>query len=482
MVRATHEYDAVVVGAGPNGLAAAIRIAQHGFSTIVLERNQEIGGGCRTEALTLPGFLHDVGSAIHPLALGSPFFSRLPLQEYGLEWIQPEIPLVHLIDSDKAVFLRKSIGETAEGLGSDAISYRRLFEPLVAKCETLLAEFLQPILHFPRHPYLVAEFGRLALASAERLLRTRFSRDGSVRALLGGLAAHSFLPLDACGSAAFALILGMLGHAVGWPLPRGGAKSIVEALSEHLRRIGGTIQTGVSVTSLSQIPSSRVVLFDVTPRQLVRIAGRDLPVRYRKALERFKYGPGIFKIDYALDGPIPWIHEDCARCGTIHLGGTFEEIASAEFEVSRGRHSRRPFVLLSQPTMFDSTRAPRGCHVIWLYCHVPGRSTFNMMNLIEAQIARFAPGFSKRIIARHVSSTIDLEKGNPNLVDGTISGGANNLWQVIARPVLSAVPYRTPLKNLYICSSSTPPGGGVHGMCGFHAANLALRQLFKKSS
>ena len=478
-MRTTYEYDAVIVGAGPNGLAAAIRIAQHGFSTIVLEGNQKIGGGCRTEALTLPGFLHDVGSAIHPLALGSPFFSSLPLQEYGLEWLQPEIPLAHLINSDKAVFLRKSVGETAEGLGPDAASYRRLFEPLVSKWESLLAEFLQPIIHLPRHPYLVAEFGRLALASVERLLQTRFSRDGLVGALLGGLAAHSSLPLDARGSAAFALILGMLGHAVGWPLPRGGAKSIAGTLSEHLRRIGGTVQTGVPVMSLAQLPRSRVVLFDVTPRQLVQIAGKDLPIRYRKALDRFKYGPGIFKIDYALDGPIPWIQEDCGKCGTIHLGGTFEEIAKAESQVSQGRHPRCPFVLLSQPTMFDSTRAPLGCHVIWLYCHVPSRSTFNMLNLIEAQIARFAPGFSKRVIARHVTSTADLEKGNPNLVDGTINGGANNLWQVIARPVLSAVPYRTPLKNIYICSSSTPPGGGVHGMCGFHAANLALRQLFR---
>jgi len=470
---------AVVIGAGPNGLAAAIVLAQAGLAVEVLEAEPQPGGAARTLPLTLPGFLHDVGSAIHPLALGSPFFSSLPLQEYGLEWIQPEIPLAHLINSDKAVFLRKSVGETAEGLGPDAASYRRLFEPLVSKWESLLAEFLQPIIHLPRHPYLVAEFGRLALASVERLLQTRFSRDGLVGALLGGLAAHSSLPLDARGSAAFALILGMLGHAVGWPLPRGGAKSIAGALSEHLRTIGGTIQTGVPVMSLAQLPRSRVVLFDVTPRQLVQIAGKDLPIRYRKALDRFKYGPGIFKIDYALDGPIPWIQEDCGKCGTIHLGGTFEEIAMAESQVSQGRHPRCPFVLLSQPTMFDSTRAPLGCHVIWLYCHVPSRSTFNMLNLIEAQIARFAPGFSKRVIARHVTSTADLEKGNPNLVDGTINGGANNLWQVIARPVLSAVPYRTPLKNIYICSSSTPPGGGVHGMCGFHAANLALRQLFR---
>jgi phytoene dehydrogenase-like protein len=420
-----------------------------------------------------------MGSAIHPLALGSPFFSSLPLQEYGLEWIQPEIPLAHLINSDNGVFLRRSVGETAEGLGPDAASYGRLFEPLVSKWASLLAEFLQPIIHLPRHPYLVAEFGRLALASVERLLQTRFSRDGSVRALLGGLAAHSSLALDARGSAAFALILGMLGHAVGWPLPRGGAKSIAGALSEHLRRIGGTVQTGVPVMSLAQLPRSRVVLFDVTPRQLVQITGKDLPIRYRKALDRFKYGPGIFKIDYALDGPIPWVQEDCGKCGTIHLGGTFEEIAKAESQVLQGRHPRCPFVLLSQPTMFDSTRAPLGCHVVWLYCHVPSRSTFNMLNLIEAQLARFAPGFSKRVIARHVTSTVDLEKGNPNLVDGTINGGANNLWQIIARPVLSAVPYRTPLKNIYICSSSTPPGGGVHGMCGFHAANLALRQLFR---
>jgi phytoene dehydrogenase-like protein len=469
-----------VVGGGPNGLAAAIRIAQHGLSTVVLERGQEAGGSCRTEELTLPGFRHDVGSAVHPLALGSPFLSSLPLEKYGLIWIQPEVPLAHPISRNEVAVLRRAINDTGATLGRDAGAYQKLFEPLVSAWEHLLAELLQPIIHFPRHPGVVARFGSSALLSIDYLLRKRFS-ERPAKALLAGMGAHSFLPLTASGSAAFAILLGVLGHAVGWPIPRGGAQAITEALSQYLRALGGKIQTGMPVTTLRELPQSRMVLFDVTPRQLLQIAGETLPVQYRQALQRFKYGPGIFKIDYALDGPVPWLHEDCRQAGTIHLGGTFEEIAEAESQVVQGKHPDRPFLLLSQPTLFDSSRAPAGRQIIWLYSHVPSGSICDMTKPIENQIARFAPGFSERVLVRHVTSSADLERRNPNLVGGSITGGANNLWQLIARPTLSAAPYRTPLRGVYLCSSSTPPGGGVHGMCGFHAANVALRDLYRNA-
>jgi phytoene dehydrogenase-like protein len=476
-----YEYDAVVVGAGPNGLAAAIRIAQDGFSTLVLERNKEVGGACRTEELTLPGFQHDVGSAVHPLALGSPFFSSLPLEKYGLSWCQPEIPLAHPINQTEIATLRRSVSETGDALGRDAKAYRKLFEPMVSRWQSLLEEFLQPIIHFPRRPFQMARFGSLALTSVDHLVRSRFSREPG-KALLAGLAAHSFLPLTESGSGAFALILGMLGHAVGWPIPTGGAQAIARALAQHFQALGGKIQTDLSVARLRQLPESRVVLFDVTPRQLVQILGDLLPSSYRRKLERFKYGPGIFKIDYALDGPIPWIHPDCERAGTVHLGGTFQEIAQAEYQVSRGRHAEHPFLLLSQPTVVDSTRAPSNQHIAWVYGHVPNGSSWDMTKLFEKQIARFAPGFKDRVLASHVTPAAELEKINPNLIGGSITGGANNLGQLIARPILSSVPYRTALKGVYLCSSSTPPGGGVHGMCGFHAANAALRDLRRNIS
>jgi phytoene dehydrogenase-like protein len=468
------------VGAGPNGLAAAIRIAEHGFSTLVLEGSDKVGGACRTEELTSKGFWHDVGSAVHPLALASPFFSTLPLEKYGLTWIQPEVPLAHPISVEAVAVLQRSLEKTAEALGRDARMYSKIFKPIVLRSEKLLEEFLQPIIHRPRHPFTALKFGALALLSARHLVRSHFSQ-GTAGALLAGLAAHSFLPLSASGSAAFALMLGMLGHAVGWPIPTGGAQMISQALLQHLTMLGGRIQTGVFIKSLSQLPRTRVILFDTTPRQLIQIAGDKLPVRYRRTLERFRYGPGIFKIDYALDGPIPWIHEVCLRAGTIHVGGTFDEIAEAENEVAQGKCPERPFLLLSQPTLFDPTRAPAGQHIAWVYCHVPNGSSFDMTERVERQIARFAPGFYERVRVRRTTSAIELESKNANLVGGAITGGANDLWQMVARPTLSAVPYRTPIKGIFLCSSSTPPGGGVHGMCGFHAANTALRYLQKHS-
>ena len=479
-VQQRYEYDAVVVGAGPNGLAAAIRIAQHGFSTLVLEGSDEVGGGCRTEELTLKGFWHDVGSAVHPLALASPFFSTLPLEKYGLTWIHPEVPLAHPVSPGKVALLERSLEKTAQALGADARMYSRIFGPMVSHSESLLKEFLQPIIHFPRHPLTAMRFGALALLSARQLVRGHGLQE-TAGALLAGMAAHSFLPLSSAGSAAFCLMLGMLGHAVGWPIPKGGAQMISKALLEHLRTLGGKIQTGIFITSLSQLPRARVVLLDTAPRQLIRMAREKLPARYRRTLEHFRYGPGIFKIDYALDGPIPWIHEACQRAGTIHLGGTFEEIAEAEAEVAQGRCADRPFVLLSQPTLFDPARAPADRHVAWVYCHVPNGSSFDMTERIERQINRFAPGFYERVLFRRATSTAELESKNANLIGGAITGGANDLWQIVARPTLSTVPYRTPLKGIFLCSSSTPPGGGVHGMCGFHAANAAVKYLKGRS-
>jgi phytoene dehydrogenase-like protein len=480
-VSSAYEYDAIVVGAGPNGLAAAIRVAQHGFSTLVLERNKEVGGACRTEELTLPGFQHDVGSGVHPLALGSPFFSSLSLEKYGLAWRQPELPLAHPINHTEVATLRRSISETGNVLGRDARAYRKLFEPIVSRWQNLLEEFLQPIIHFPKYPWQMATFGNLALTSIDHLIRNRFSGEPG-KALLAGLAAHSFVPLTDPGSSGFALLLGMMAHAIGWPIPVGGAQAIARALSQHFQALGGKVQTDVSVTTLRQLPESRVVLFDVTPRQLVQILGSLLPSGYRRKLERFKYGPGIFKIDYALDGPIPWVHPDCEKAGTVHLGGTFQEIAQAEYQVSRGRHAEHPFLLLSQPTVVDATRAPLNRHVAWVYGHVPNGSSWDMTKSFEKQIGRFAPEFKDRVLASRVTSSAELERINPNLIGGSITGGANNLWQLVARPILSAAPYRTPLKGVYLCSSSTPPGGGVHGMCGFHAANAALRDLQRNIS
>jgi phytoene dehydrogenase-like protein len=474
----TYEYDAIVVGAGQNGLAAAIRIAQQGLSTLLLEQNEEIGGACRTEALTLPGFWHDVGSAVHPLALGSPFFSSLPLENYGLRWLQPPVPLAHPINHTKVAVLHQSIDKTAALLERDAHAYHQLFAPLVANWRSLLPELLQPIIHLPRHPIQLARFGSLAIQSVEHLVRTRFSEETS-KALLAGLGAHSFLSLKAPGSAAFALSLALLGHAVGWPIPQGGARAITQALSQYLLSLGGTIETGVQVKSFQQLPKARAVLYDVTPRQLIEI--ESLPQRYQRQLAKFKYGSGVFKIDYALDNEIPWIHEECQRAGTVHLGGTFDEVALAESQVCSGSDADQPFLLLSQPTLWDSTRAPAGKQVAWVYAHVPFGSTSDLTEKIEQQIERFAPGFSQRIMARQVSSPARLETMNPNLIGGTITGGANHLWQLIARPTLSLAPYRTPKKGVYLCSASTPPGAGVHGMCGFHAASAFLRDFYRGS-
>lgn len=471
-------YDAVVVGAGPNGLAAAIRLAQEKLRVLVLEANDTIGGGIRSAELTLPGFVHDVCSTVHPFGPGSPFFRSLPLEKYGLNWVQPEIPLAHPLEDRQAAVLERSVSQTAQGLGADQAAYERLMSPLVSHWEALAAEFLQPMLHLPRHPFQLARFGLRAIRPAAALARGWFE-DEPARALFSGLAAHSFLPLEQTASAAFGLVLGMLAHAVGWPWPRGGAQQLADALAAHLRALGGEIVTRVRVESLDQLPLARATLLDLTPVQLCLIAESKLPASYLKRLGRYRYGPGVFKVDYALAGPIPWKAKACARAGTAHVCGEFDEVAASERAVAEGKTPERPFVLLAQTSLFDPTRAPEGKHTAWAYCHVPNGSTFDMTQRIEDQIERFAPGFRSRILARHVMNCADLETRNANLVGGDISGGANDLWQLLARPVLSRNPYRTPVPGLYLCSSSTPPGGGVHGMCGFYAAEAAIRDCFR---
>jgi phytoene dehydrogenase-like protein len=470
-------HDAIVVGAGPNGLAAAIAMAQAGRSVLVLEAAATVGGGTRSAELTLPGFRHDVCSAIHPLALGSPFLRRLPLAAHGLELVQPEIPLAHPLADGSSVALHRSVDETARGLGADGDAYRELIEPIVRDWEVLVDQFVGP-LRIPRHPLSTARFGLSALRSASGLARARF-RGAQAQALLAGNAAHSFRPLEATATASFGLVLLMLGHAVGWPAAVGGSQAIADAMASLLRSLGGEIETDRTVRSLDELSDARAVLFDLTPRQVLAIAGEALPLRYRRALARFRYGPGAFKVDYALDGPVPWRAPDCRRAGTVHLGGTLAEIAASEADVAAGRHPQRPYVLVAQQSLFDETRAPAGAHTLWAYCHVPNGSTVDMTAAIEDQIERAAPGFRELVRARHVAGPAALEAHDANYVGGDINGGAADLRQLFARPALRLDPYATPNPRLFLCSASTPPGGGVHGMCGAYAARSALRGVLR---
>jgi phytoene dehydrogenase-like protein len=465
--------DAVVIGSGPNGLAAAIELARAGRSVLVREAAEEIGGGLRSGEVTLPGFVHDLCSAIHPMAAASPFFRSVPLEEHGLEWIEPPLPLAHPLDGGRAVVLRRSVDETASALGEDAEAYSRIFRPLVKDWPQLESSVLGPLVRIPRHPVALTRFGLDALWPAGRFARRRFEGEPA-RALFAGLAAHSILPLDKLASASFGLVLGVTGHAVGWPLPRGGSQAIANALGSHLQSLGGEIATGSPVESLDELAGVETVLCDITPRQFLKLAGDRLDGRFRRALERFRYGPGVFKLDWALSAPIPWADPDSGSAGTVHLGGTLDEIVASERTPERGETSERPFVLLAQPTSFDPSRAPKGQHIAWAYCHVPNGSTSDRTEAIERQIERFAPGFGELVLARNVMGPADLEGRNANLVGGDIAGGSNELSQLIARPALRPVPYSTPLDGVYLCSASTPPGGGVHGMCGYLAARAAL--------
>lgn len=466
------DYDAVVVGSGPNGLAAAITLQQKGLSVLLIEGKPTIGGGLRTAELTLPGYLHDICSAVHPLAAGSPFFETLPLKDFGLEYIYPEIDAAHPLDNGTAGVLKGRVVETAEPLGVDKDSYIKLMQPVVNDWPSIAQDVLGP-LHFPKHPFAMARFGLSALTSATHLVK-RF-KTPEARGLLAGMAAHSILPLSNLSTSAIALVLMANGHLKGWPIPKGGSIRIAKALACYFESIGGKIETNTYISSMEQLPSAHAVLFDITPRQLLQIAGHKFSSIYRWQLERYRYGPGVFKIDWALDAPIPFMNEACRKAGTVHLGNTFEEISASEQQIWDGKHPEKPFVLLAQPTISDASRAPQGKHVAWAYCHVPGGSTKDMTEIIENQVERAAPGFKDTILAKSTMITSQLEEYNPNYIGGDIVGGVIDLGQLFTRPALRWSPYKTPAKGIYICSSSTPPGGGVHGMCGYHAAQRVIK-------
>ena len=461
---------ACIVGAGPNGLAAAITLAQAGAHVDVFEAEPQPGGAARTLELTLPGFLHDFGSAVHPLAAGSPFFSSLPLQTHGLEWIHSPAPLAHPFDDGTAVTLERDLRAAESVLGPDGNRWRRLMQPFAEHWSALTAEILRPLNMFTSHSLLLARFGLVAFPPAK--IVAQVFRSERTKALFAGLAAHSFLSLDEPLSAAFGIVLGAAAHAVGWPIPRGGAQSITNALCAHLASLGVTVKTSTRIEDLSVLEENYdAILCDVTPHQLLRIARNRFPTRFARRLAKYRYGPAAFKVDYALHHQIPWKSADCARAATVHLGGSFQEIAASEYDIRHGRHSERPFVLLSQPSLFDPTRAPAGKHIAWAYCHVPNSSTVDMLEPLESQIERFAPGFRDCILSRRVFSPGALEDMDANLIGGDISGGAVDLRQFFFRPTRRH--YATPSRKIYICSSSTPPGAGVHGMCGHNAAKQA---------
>lgn len=473
------DYDAIIVGAGPNGLAAAIILAQAGLKVLVLEASNEVGGGMRTAELTLPGFWHDVCSTVHTLGVASPFFRSLPLADYGLEWIYPPVALAHPLDDGQAALVGRTTLDTAATLGKDGKAYRRLFDFLVRDWEKILEDMLGPLPLPPRHPLADIRFGLAALLPARTLAQAWF-RTSLGRAFFGGLAAHAILPVEKPATAAFGLMLGMLAQAVGWPVARGGSRQVGAALAAHLQSLGGEIETGCEVKSLDELPSTRAILMDVTPRQLLRIAGERLPAGYHRQLARYRYGPGVCKVDWALSGPIPWKAAGCSQAGSIHLGGTLEEISASEEAVWRNDHPERPYTIVVQASLFDPSRAPQGQQTAWAYCHVPNGSTLDMTARIEAQVERFAPGFRDLILARSTKNAAAMEAYNPNYVGGDINGGVQDLSQLFTRPTPRVVvPYATPVKGLYLCSSSTPPGGGVHGMCGVHAAYAALSFLSK---
>jgi phytoene dehydrogenase-like protein len=470
--------DAVVVGAGPNGLAAAITVARAGRSVLVLEAEDAAGGGCRSEELTLPGFVHDVCAAIHPLGAASPAFAGLPLADHGLEWVHPEAPAAHPLPDGSAAVLERSLDATAEALGRDAGAWRRVVGPLVRDWDGLTASILAPMLRVPRHPVTMARFGLRAVLPAKTLAGRLFDGDAA-RGLFAGLAAHAILDLGSPLTSSFGLTFAASGHAVGWPAAKGGSQRLADALVSYLRALGGEVETGRRVASLADLPPAGAVLFDLTPRQVAAIAGDRLDHRARRRFSRYRYGPGSFKIDYALDGPVPWKADDCGRAGSVHVGGTLEEVVAAERDVAQGRHPERPFVLTSQPSRFDPTRAPAGKHTFWAYCHVPHGSTVDMTAAVEDQLERFAPGFRDLVLARHTMFPADLERHNANNVGGDVAGGSHGGLQLVARPRLAADPYRLPIEGLdaYLCSASTPPGAGVHGMCGWWAAKSALKRL-----
>lgn len=472
--------DAVVIGSGPNGLAAAIVLARAGLETVVIEAQSTLGGGARSAASTLPGFVHDVCSTVHPLALAGPFLRSLDLPAHGVRWCEPPLALAHVLADGRAVTLARSIETTAAGLGRDRQAYLDLLSPLVERAPELLHDILGP-LRWPRQPRLLARFGWEAIRSVTQLAKRHFVEEDA-KALLGGIGAHAMQPLDKAATAAFALVLAVAGHAVGWPVAAGGSGTIVRALVKLFESQGGRFVVNQPVSSFAQLPQARVYLFDVTPRQLVQIAGEELTAGYRHRLQRFRFGPGVCKVDWALRGPVPWLDERCRQAATVHLSGSLQDVAGAEDAVQHGRIHRAPFIIFVQASPFDSTRAPPGQHTGWAYCHVPWASNTDASELIEAQVERFAPGFRDSILAKVVSTTTDLESYNANYIGGDINGGAATLSQLFTRPVARLDPYATSNPRIFLCSASTPPGGGVHGMCGYWAAASALKKVFGKAA
>lgn len=469
------DYDAVVVGSGPNGLAAAIRLQQAGLSVLVLEGRPTVGGGARSAELTLPGFVHDVCSAIHPLGVDSGFFKTLPLAEHGLSYILPPVMAAHPFDNGRAAGLYQSIEETARTLGDDRRRYLSCLQPLVSLWPRIANDVLAP-LRWPGDPAAFARFGMQALNPASFFSRNFHTAEG--KGMWAGMAAHAIQPLTNIATAAVGLVLMMTGHNAGWPFPKGGSQRIADALASYFRQLGGKIETNRYITSMAQLPATHAVLFDVTPAQLLQIAGSRFSSLYRLQLNRYRYGMGVFKIDWALDGPTPFTSDVCRRAGTVHIGNSMPEIAHAEQIIWRGEHPEKPFVLFAQQSLFDPSRAPAGKHVAWAYCHVPAGSNVNMTERIERQVERFAPGFRERILARHTFNAAQMQDYNPNYIGGDINGGVNDIGQLFTRPALRLSPYRTSARGIYICSSATPPGGGVHGMCGVRAADRALKDVF----
>ena len=475
---ARSEYDAVIVGAGPNGLSAAIELGRAGLSTLGVEAGATPGGGCRSGERTLPGFVHDHCAAVHPLGASSPLFRKFGLERHGLQWIHSPALLAHIVSDDNVLVLERALADAVAGMGRDGRAYHDLVAPFVERWDELYPMVLGP-LRFPKHPVLMGRFGLQALRSMRSLAHARFEQ-ASVRALLAGISAHAMVPLDAIATASFALVLAIAGHAGGWPIARGGSQAIITALVACLREHGGELEFDHTVTNIAELPRARAYLFDVTPRQLLAIAGDRLPAGYRKRLEAFRHGPGVYKLDWALRGPIPWRDPACARASTVHMSGTFDDIETATKAIHAGTISDRPFVLLAQPSLFDDTRAPAGMHTAWAYCHVPHGSTIDASAAIEGHIERCAPGFRDLIIGRATKNAVEMQQYNANCVGGDINGGYAELRQLFFRPVARCDPYTTPARDIYLCSSSTPPGGGVHGMCGYWSARSALRRVFGK--
>lgn len=478
MSSAKPPYDAIIIGSGPNGLAAGIRLALEGLRVKIIEAEETIGGGMRTKELIEPGYKHDICSAIHPMAASSPFLKKLPLEAFGLKWIHPEYAAAHPLDHSDAAILSPDLFETAFLLNEDENRYRSIVEPIVEQWEHLTRDFLGP-LSIPRHPVAMASFGMKGLLPASLFQKT--FKTEKAKALFAGMAAHSILPLNSPATSAISLVFYAAAHTGGWPLPEGGSQKIANAMGDYFKSLGGEIETGFRIRNLKQLPEAKAILFDLTPIQVVQIAGDRLPPSYRNKLEKFNYGSGVFKIDYILKEPVPWKDPNCTKAGTVHLGGTFEEIAESEQEISDRKHSDNPFVLVAQQSLFDNTRTPNNKHTLWAYCHVPNGSTRDMTKQIEDQIERFAPGFRDVIESKTTMNTADFENYNENYIGGDINGGRQDITQLFSRPVSLFNPYKIPAQGLYFCSSSTPPGGGVHGMCGYHAANAALKHEFGKT-